>query len=167
MPPKFDPADVQYVYVRAVGGEVGATSALAPKLGPLKLPPKKVGEDIAKATQDWRGIRITVKLTVQNRQATVEVVPTSTSLVMKALKEPVRDRKKEKHVKHNGNITLEDVYNVAKQLRARSYAKEFSGTVKEILGTCVSVGCTVDGQSPKEIIRQIKEGSIVPPQYDV
>ena len=167
MPLKFDPADVQYVYVRAVGGEVGATSALAPKLGPLKLPPKKVGEDIAKATQDWRGIRITVKLTVQNRQATVEVVPTSTSLVMKALKEPVRDRKKEKHVKHNGNITLEDVYNVAKQLRARSYAKEFSGTVKEILGTCVSVGCTVDGQSPKEIIRQIKEGSIVPPQYDV
>ena len=25
------------MYVRAVGGEVGATSALAPKLGPLKL----------------------------------------------------------------------------------------------------------------------------------
>jgi large subunit ribosomal protein L12e len=70
-------------------------------------------------------------------------------------------------VKHSGNISLDDVYNVAKQMRARSYAKEFSGTVKEILGTCVSVGCTVDGQSPKEIIRQIKDGSIQCPDYDV
>jgi len=70
-------------------------------------------------------------------------------------------------VKHNGNITLDDVYNVAKQMRAKSYAKEFSGTVKEILGTCVSVGCTVDGQSPKDVIAQINDGTIVPPQYDV
>jgi hypothetical protein len=32
---------------------VGASSALAPKIGPLGLSPKKVGEDIAKATGDW------------------------------------------------------------------------------------------------------------------
>jgi Ribosomal protein L11 len=32
---------------------VGASSALAPKIGPLGLSPKKVGEDIAKATADW------------------------------------------------------------------------------------------------------------------
>lgn len=33
--------------------------------------PKKVGDDIAKATGDWKGLRITVKLTIQNRQAAV------------------------------------------------------------------------------------------------
>ena len=43
--------------LRATGGEVGASSALAPKIGPLGLSPKKVGEDIAKATGDW--VRIT------------------------------------------------------------------------------------------------------------
>merc|ERR1712023_287033 len=102
MPPKFDPTEVKHVYVRAVGGEVGATSALAPKLGPLKLPPKKIADDIAKNTKDWMGIRITVKLTVQNRQATVSVVPTSTSLLMRALGEPPRDRKKVK----NGTCAL-------------------------------------------------------------
>lgn len=32
---------------------MGASSALAPKIGPLGLSPKKVGEDIAKATGDW------------------------------------------------------------------------------------------------------------------
>jgi len=30
-----------------------------------------VGDDIAKATGDWKGLRITVKLTIQNRQAAV------------------------------------------------------------------------------------------------
>ena len=80
--------------LRAVGGEVGATSALAPKIGPLGLSPKKVGEDIAKGTGDWKGLKITVKLVIQNRQAKIEVVPSAASLVIKALKEPPRDRKK-------------------------------------------------------------------------
>jgi hypothetical protein len=42
-----------YSHLLATGGEVGASSALAPKIGPLGLSPKKVGEDIAKATGDW------------------------------------------------------------------------------------------------------------------
>jgi ribosomal protein L11 len=37
---------------------------------------------------------VTVKLTVQNRQAKVSVVPSAAALVIKALKEPPRDRKK-------------------------------------------------------------------------
>lgn len=36
---------------------MGASSSLAPKIGPLGLSPKKVGEDIAKATGDWVGSR--------------------------------------------------------------------------------------------------------------
>ena len=89
------------MYLRAVGGEVGATSTLAPKVGPLGLSPKKVGDDIAKATGDWKGLKITCKLTIKNRQATVEVVPSASALIIKALKEPPRDRKKVK----NGECT--------------------------------------------------------------
>ena len=48
--------------------------------------PKKVGEDIAKATSQWKGLRVTVQLTIQNRQATVAVVPSASSLVIRALK---------------------------------------------------------------------------------
>lgn len=95
MPPKFDPNDVIEVFVRVTGGEVGAASSLAPKIGPLGLSPKKIGEDIAKeTTKDWKGLRITVKLTVQNRQAKISVVPSAAALVIRALKEPPRDRKK-------------------------------------------------------------------------
>ena len=87
MPPKFDPNEINVVYLRCTSGEVGATSALAPKIGPLGLSPKKVGDDIAKATGDWKGLRITVKLTIQNRQAQIEVVPSASALIIKALKE--------------------------------------------------------------------------------
>lgn len=85
------------VYLRCVGGEVGATSSLAPKIGPLGLSPKKVGDDIAKATGDWKGLKITVCLTIQNRNATISVVPSAASMIVKALKEPPRDRKKVKN----------------------------------------------------------------------
>lgn len=95
MAPKFDPSAVVEVYVRATGGEVGAASSLAPKIGPLGLSPKKIGEDIAKETaKEWKGLRVTCKLTVQNRIAKVSVIPSAASLVIKALKEPTRDRKK-------------------------------------------------------------------------
>lgn len=59
--------------------------------------PKKVGDDIAKATADWKGLKVTVKLIVQNRQARVDVIPSAASLIIKALKEPPRDRKKQKN----------------------------------------------------------------------
>ncbi|KAA8518752.1 hypothetical protein F0562_016474 [Nyssa sinensis] len=159
MPPKFDPSQVVDVYVRVTGGEVGAASSLAPKIGPLGLSPKKIGEDIAKETaKDWKGLRVTVKLTVQNRQAKVSVVPSAAALVIKALKEPERDRKKTKNIKHTGNISLDDVIEIAKVMRPRSMAKDLTGTVKEILGTCVSVGCSVDGKNPKDLQQEIGDG---------
>jgi len=160
MPPKFDPAAIVTINVRVVGGEAGAVSSLAPKVGPLGLSPKKLSDDIAKATQDWKGLRVTCKLIVQNRQAKVEVVPSAASLVIKALKEPSRDRKKTKNIKHDGNLSLDEIVAIAKVMRPRSIARTFRGTVKEILGTCVSVGCTVNGESPKEVQKKSRRWRI-------
>ncbi|KAK1339623.1 hypothetical protein QTO34_018176 [Cnephaeus nilssonii] len=64
---------IKLVYLRCTGEEVGATSALAPKIDPLGLYPKKVGDDVTKATSDWKGLRIKVKLTIQNRHAQIEL----------------------------------------------------------------------------------------------
>ncbi|CAK9165179.1 unnamed protein product [Ilex paraguariensis] len=158
MPPKFDPSQVVDVYVRVIGGKVGAASSLAPKISPLSLSPKKIGEDIAKeTTKYWKGLRVTVKLTVQNRQAKVSVVPSAATLVIKALKEPKQDRKKTKNIKNTGNIALDDVIEIAKIMRPRSMAKDLTGTVKEILETCVSVGCMVDGKNLKDFQQEIAD----------
>jgi len=161
MPPKFDAGETVVVYIRVVGGESGAMSSLAPKLGPLGLSPKKVGDDIAKGTLDWKGLKVTVKLSIANRVATVEVVPSASALIIKALKEPPRDRKKEKNIKHHGNLTLADIVGIAKKMSHRSLAKDLKGTVKEILGTCVSVGCTIDGSTPKDLQKKIDAGEVV------
>merc|ERR1719474_283288 len=126
MGPKFDPNEVKFVYLRAVGGEVGATSSLAPKVGPLGLSPKKIGDDIAKATADWKGLKVTVQLRIQN----------------------------------SGNITMDDIIAAARIMAPRSMAKEFSGTMKEVLGTAQSVGCTVDGMDPHDVIDGINDGTI-------
>lgn len=42
-------------------------------------------------------------------------------------------------------------------MRDRSCARELSGTVKEILGTCKSVGCTVDHEDPQDIQEKVRE----------
>jgi large subunit ribosomal protein L12e len=124
----------------------------------------EVGEDIAKATGDWKGLRVTVKLTIQNRQAAVSVVPSASSLVIKALKEPPRDRKKEKNIKHTKSVPLDEIINIARTMRFKSMSKDLKGTVKEILGTAFSTGCQVDGRSPKAISDDIESGEIEIPE---
>lgn len=125
--------------------------------------PKKVGEDIQKATMEWKGIKVTVRLSVINRVATPTIVPTASSMILKELKEPPRDRKKVKNVKHGGNITLDAVIGMARILRSKSMAKKLRGTVKEVLGTAFSVGCTVNGKSPKEVQKEIDDGVVTIP----
>ena len=164
MPPKMDPNEIKLVYVRVTGGEVPGASSLAPKVGPLGLSPKKVGDDIAKATGDWKGLRITAKLLVQNRQAKVEVVPSAAALIIKALKEPPRDRKMVKNIVHSGNVSLEEIYRIARIMQPRSLAKKFEGTVLEMLGTAQSVGCTVEGEDPHDLIDQIHDGELTTPE---
>merc|ERR1711920_326976 len=119
-----------------------------------------VGEDIQKATKDWKGIKVQVEIKVQNKQSEVRVLDTAGPLILKALKEPPRDRKKTKNVVHNGKITWDQVIEIAKKMRPKSYAAEFSGTVKEVLGTCVSIGCSIDGKSPKDVQAAIDSGDV-------
>ena len=54
-----------------------------------------------------------MKLTIQNRQAQIEVVTSASALIIKALKEPPRDEKKQKNVKHSGNITFDEIIHIA------------------------------------------------------
>lgn len=66
-------------------------------------------------------------------------------------------------VQHKGNLTMDQVTDIARIMRPRSMARHLSGTVKEILGTCQSVGCTVDGSHPHDKIDEINDGSLTIP----
>lgn len=43
-------------------------------------------------------------------------------------------------------------------MKPKSLAKTLAACAKEILGTAQSVGCTVDGQNPHDIIEGIDDG---------
>ena len=62
----------------------------------------------------------------------------------------------EKNIKHSGNISMDDVIEIARVMRDRSCARDLSGTIKEILGTCVSVGCTVDHEEPRDLQQKVR-----------
>merc|ERR1719240_537833 len=88
---------------------------------------------------------------MRNKSQALILGDIATSLIIKDLKEPLRDRKKTKNIKHSGNVTKDQFLNVVRQMRNKSQAKEFKGTAKEVLGTCFAVGCTVDGQQPRDL----------------
>ncbi|EAR86256.2 ribosomal protein L11, amine-terminal domain protein (macronuclear) [Tetrahymena thermophila SB210] len=162
MPPKVDPNEVRFINIKVFGGEPGPASTLAPKLGPLGLNAKKVGEDIIAACNQHKGIRVMIQLKCQNRAAQVTVVNTSSALIIKELGKHVRDRKKTKGIKHSGDLSLEQIKKIAKimQDENKSFAKTFAGTVKSVLGTAQSIGITVNKLHPKKVIEQINKEEI-------
>lgn len=61
---------------------------------------------------------------------------------------------------YNGDLKFDDVLKIAKTMREakKSMAKGLDGTVKEVLGTCISLGCTVEKKSPKDVTAEINKG---------
>lgn len=63
----------------------------------------------------------------------------------------------------NGNTTLDESVNRARQSQHRSLARELSGTTKEVLGTARSVGRSVDGRHPRDITDDVNGGAVERP----
>jgi len=83
--------------------------------------------------------------------------------IISIVAEPPRDRKKEKNIKHSGNVTLDEIFEIARTMRSKSLAKDLAGGAKEILGTAQSIGCTVDGRPPHDVIDGINSGEVEVP----
>jgi large subunit ribosomal protein L12e len=153
--------EMKYVMLKVVGGEPPSNAVLSTKLSPYGCNPKKAGDEISKNTKEYTNIRLYVKLSIQSREIkAIELLPTSSSYIIKELKEPTRQRRKVKGAvyKHTGNLSFEQVKNIAKKMTAKSLARDQKGTVKEVLGTCLAVGITVDGKNPKDVTQEVENG---------
>ena len=163
MPPKVDVSQLVILRTFVFAGDKTLPPSMSQKLGPLGLNAKKVGEDIAKACKDWLGVRVFVEIHAQDRKATIKVFPGTSAYIVKEMGGAVpRDRKKEKLETRSGNISFDKVLKIARIVHddGRSLSKEFSGTVKQVLGSCLSVGATVDGESPKALTARINSGDL-------
>lgn len=153
MPLKFNPNEIK---VKTWGAPVGVAVSHLPD--PQDWPAGSVSiiswQWHCQSNRRLEGSEITVKLTIHSRQAQTEVVPSASAWIIKALKEPLRDRKKQKKTKTLSTVeitTFDEIVNIAWLIRHRSLIGELSETIKEILGSAQSVGCSVDGHHPPDI----------------
>ena len=72
------------------------------------------------------------------------------------VKEEVIEVKKERVMV--GNLTLNQAIKITKMKRGKLLAKDSKKALKEIVSSCVSMPITVEGKSPKEVIKEINEG---------
>ena len=169
MGPKGKPAaggasndEIKFLTLKVVGGEAPSNAVLSSRLAPFGCNPKKSGEEIAKQTKEFTNIRIYVTLHIQSREIKkIELLPTSSALVIKDLKEPVRQRRKVKGAvhKHSGNIAFANVKAIAQKMKdGKSLARTLKAAVKEVLGSCKAIGCTVDGKNPKVVTKEVDSG---------
>eukprot|EP00340_Litonotus_pictus_P005331 CAMPEP_0170526054 /NCGR_PEP_ID=MMETSP0209-20121228/11513_1 /TAXON_ID=665100 ORGANISM="Litonotus pictus, Strain P1" /NCGR_SAMPLE_ID=MMETSP0209 /ASSEMBLY_ACC=CAM_ASM_000301 /LENGTH=173 /DNA_ID=CAMNT_0010815681 /DNA_START=20 /DNA_END=541 /DNA_ORIENTATION=- len=171
MGPKAKPAaggvadqEMKFLTLKVVGGEAPSNAVLSARLAPFGCNPKKSGEEISKQTKEYTNIRIYATLHIQAREIKkVDVLPTSSAYIIKELKEPVRQRRKVKAAvyKHSGNISFAAVKTVAKKMHeGKSLSRTLKGAVKEVLGSCKAIGCTVDGKNPKIITKDVENGKL-------
>ncbi|HJK50591.1 MAG TPA: 50S ribosomal protein L11, partial [Methanocorpusculum sp.] len=57
-----------------------------------------------------------------------------------------------------GNLPLEAVIRIAKMKMESMLSYDLKNAVKEVMGTCVSVGVTIDGKTAKAAIAAVNAG---------
>ncbi len=140
------------------GGKATPGAPLGPALGPLGVNIGQIVATINERTKNFAGMKIPVKVIVDKDSKGFEIevgTPPASALIKKELGIELGAKAKGEVV---GNLTMEQVVKVAKMKGEVSLAKGLKANVNEILGTCVSMGVTCDGKSPKEVIKEVNEG---------
>ncbi|WP_175058948.1 50S ribosomal protein L11 [Thermococcus sp. 2319x1] len=152
-------AKKQIVEVLVEGGKATPGPPLGPAIGPLGLNVKQVVDKINEATKDFAGMQVPVKIIVDpvTRQFEIEVgTPPVSQLIKKELglekgsSEPTRNIV--------GDLTMEQVIRIAKAKKQQMLAADLKAAAKEVIGTALSMGVTVEGKDPREVQKEIDEG---------
>jgi len=142
------------------GGKASAGPPLGPALGPLGINIGQIIATINEKTKGYAGLSLPVKVIVDKDTKTFEVEVGSPP-VSALLKKELGVEKGAKSMKEGGpvgNLELKQIVKIAKMKQSGSLAKTVKAAVKEVLGTCVSVGITVDGKDARESIKEVNAG---------
>ncbi len=142
------------------GGKASGGPPLGPVLGPLGVNINAIVGEINEKTKDFAGIKILAKVYVDTatKKYRIEIgVPSTSALILKTLGVPAGAKGKDETI---GNLTLEQVKSIAEK-KTNLYGKTLADKVKQVLGTCKSMGVTCEGKNPKEIIAKINSKEIL------
>ena len=140
------------------GGKASPGPPLGPALGPLGINVKAVIEKINEETKVFNGMQVPVKIIIDiKKQFTIQVgTPPTSSLIKKELGiELGSGTPSEKFV---GNLTIKQAVNIAKMKKNDSLSKNLKNAVKEVVGTCGTLGVTIEKMKSKEATATINSG---------
>ncbi|VVB65337.1 50S ribosomal protein L11 [Candidatus Gugararchaeum adminiculabundum] len=140
------------------GGSATAGPPLGPALGPLGVNINGIIAEINSKTKDFKGTKVPVKVIVDKDSKAFEIQvgsPPASSLIKKELGIESGAKVKDEKV---GNLSFEQLAKVARMKSSVSLAKDLKKVANEVLGTCVSMGVTCNGQDPRAVIKEINEG---------
>jgi large subunit ribosomal protein L11 len=141
------------------GGEANAGPPLGPALGPLGVNVLQIVNRINELTKAYAGMKVPVRVVVdvETKEFEVEIgTPTTSALVVKEL--GIQKGSGNPKAEKVGNLSMEQVAKIATMKMPSSYAKSPKTAAKEIMGTCVSLGITVDGRDPREVQKELDKG---------
>ena len=143
------------------GGKANAGPPLGPALGPLGVNIGGIIDEINKMTGPFAGLKVPIKVIVDKatKKFEIEVGSPSTGELLKKELGVEKGRKGgPDDPKTVGNLKFEQVVKVAKMKAAGSLVRDVKNGAKEVLGSCVSLGITVEGQDARKIIKEVDEG---------
>ncbi len=103
-------------------------------------------------------IKVPVKVEVdsETKKFTVEVgIPPTAALILKEA--GITKGSGTAGTVSVGKITMNSIVKIAKMKIDNSYASSLKSAVKEVIGSCLSLGISIDDKTPKETYVEIKQ----------
>ena len=139
------------------GGKASAGPPLAPALAPMGVNIGQVVAKINEKTKDFAGMKVPVTVIVnpKDKSFEVEVGSPPTGEIIK--KEAGIEKGAGNREAPAGDISMDKIVAVAKK-KGNSLGSDVKSTVKEVLGSCLSMGITIDGKNAREVIKEVDQG---------
>ncbi|TKJ17101.1 50S ribosomal protein L11 [Candidatus Woesearchaeota archaeon B3_Woes] len=147
------------IKVLVEGGKATAAPPLGPALGPMGLNIGQVVSAINEKTANFKGMNVPVEVTIDKETKEFEISvgtpPASALLKKEAGIEKGSGNPKEDKV---ADVLIEQIIKVSKMKESNLLGKSLKEKVKEIIGTCNSMGILVEGQPAVDAIKLVNEG---------
>jgi len=141
------------------GGKASAAPPLGPALGPMGVPIQAVIAEINKKTESFKGMQVPIKIIIDKDTKAFEITigtPPASALIKKeAGIEKGSGKAKAELV---ADLAIEQVIKVSKMKEDDLHGKTPKDRVKEVIGTCVSMGVMVEGKRGTETMRDVEAG---------
>ena len=141
------------------GGKASAAPPLGPALGPTGVNIGQVIAEINKKTADMKGMQVPVKVTVDttSKEFSIEIgTPPSSALIKKeagiekGAANPLTDKM--------ADLLIEQIIKVAKIKEDDLLGSTLKNKIKEVIGTCQSMGIMVEGLSAHDALMAVEAG---------